>query len=84
MSTARTNAERQRLKYERKRSRGECLWCSAPAEVPSPLCPECRLKNRKQNRKRTGSSPWRPGGRGRTPLEAGLAPSSVGRAGERE
>ena len=53
----------------RQASAGRCPKCGRSDDGGGALCRGCRKKNRELNRRKTGSSPWRPGGRGRPPME---------------
>lgn len=55
---------------ERHRKEGLCIHCPLETEFGGAYCQRHRDANRARVRKKTGSKPWKPGGRGRPPLES--------------
>lgn len=53
---------------ERHRNKGLCIYCSRKAVPGSRACERCLESYRTKERTRTGSAPWKRGGRGRPPL----------------
>lgn len=63
---------RQQLLYHRRRRRGLCVECGAPAGRSSSgkrlsRCPRHTIRKRRQVRELRGGDPWRKGGPGRRP-----------------
>ena len=55
----------------RRRQAGLCRYCDSPALAGLTLCAVHRTQRTEATRSRTGSAPWKPGGRGRPPKKAG-------------
>jgi hypothetical protein len=54
--------------WQRKRvSEGKCRTCGGTRTHYASVCDTCQEKERERGQRRTGSSPWRPGGPGRPP-----------------
>ena len=60
---------RQREWQIRKREEGRCMICGKESFAPHGLCKKHLKVQRERNRAVTGCDPWKPGGRGRIPLE---------------
>jgi hypothetical protein len=69
------NTQAAKEKREQRVAEGKCIWCGEPrGESTSTIyCEEhllaIRTASRNRMRKKTGCKPWRPGGRGRPPIE---------------
>jgi hypothetical protein len=53
-----------------KIAEGLCCQCGKREIVGTALCGLCLKAIRLRTRKRQGNKPWRPGGKGRPPIEA--------------
>lgn len=53
----------------RRRQAGLCRYCDEPALPELSVCKAHRTQRNTTRRQRTGSSPWKPGGRGRPPIK---------------
>lgn len=60
---------RQRRWQLNKIAKGLCEKCGSPRNLSTVRCDECLAKNRVHNQWRNRNKPYRPGGRGRPPLE---------------
>ena len=54
----------------RRRSVGLCRYCDEAALYQLTVCAAHRTQRNSTTRQRTGSAPWKPGGRGRPPKKA--------------
>ena len=55
----------------RRRTAGLCRYCDQPALDGLTVCAAHRTQRNSTTRQRTGSAPWKAGGRGRPPKKAG-------------
>lgn len=62
-----TPIKRQHRWQAKRISAGKCGQCGKPRNLYALLCDECAEKVRIANRHRSGSKPWKNGGRGRPP-----------------
>ena len=63
---------RQSVFQRKKTATGKCGYCGNEPLFSKDRCKECHLKNRIRIRKRQNFKPWKPGGRGRPPIESRL------------
>lgn len=73
MSTKKTKAKpkiSRQLAWQRKqRKDGRCWRCgSEMGKSPYKVCVVCAEADRRRQRKKDGTRPWKPGGRGRPPI----------------
>lgn len=60
---------RQREWQIKKIAEGKCSSCGKPRTLSKYVCNDCLKKRREYQRKKVGCRPYKPGGRGRIPLE---------------
>ncbi len=72
---SRTNKMNKKKPVSRQRrwqlarvAEGRCSVCGKPRRHYATVCDPCALKERRRERAREGTSPWKPGGLGRRPL----------------
>jgi len=72
--TREQKARWQRGKRLRRRTAGQCLFCTAPRMPTHPYCEAHLIRRRTSERVRKqrkyGYQPWTPGGKGRPPIGA--------------
>lgn len=56
---------------EKRIKSGLCKFCGEPRDHYPTVCDACNVKVREWQRHKSGSKPWRAGGRGRPPKDRG-------------